>query len=68
MNRYFVAFVDYGNDFGIPEQRLSGPHDHDRAKDIKSDLEKAGGIGNTEVLEIDVDSESFPLKQTGSGY
>ena len=68
MRKHFVAFVDFNNDFGIPEQRLAGPYKPDRANEVKDDLEKAGGIGNVSVLELDTDPKSFPLMNSGSAY
>jgi hypothetical protein len=65
MNKHFVAFVDFNNDFGIPEQRLAGPYELDRAEEVKSDLKEAGGIGNVSVLQLDTDPKSFPLMNTG---
>jgi len=65
MNKHFVGFVDFNNDFGIPEQRLAGPYKLDRAKEVKSDLKEAGGIGNVSVLQLNTDPKSFPLMNTG---
>lgn len=68
MRKHFVAFVDYGNDFGLPEQRLTGPYEAERAKEVKDDLNEVGGVGRVEKLKLDVDTETFPLMSTGDGY
>jgi len=58
---HYVAFVDYDNDFGMPEQRLVGPFDLAKAKEVEEKMQKAGGVTNTERIRGNNISSDFPL-------
>lgn len=60
---HYVAFVDYDNDFSMPEQRIVGPFQPDKATEVEEKMEQAAGITNTKKIMGNDISNHFPLDE-----
>lgn len=63
MIKKYIAFVDFENRHGLPEQKLAVPFDSHEANMKAEELRNKRDVGKVEVIKMDVDSKEFPLYQ-----